>query len=64
MAVMTYSLWKKLLWVKMADTNDAALSGFPEKTEALRVEYRKLLEVDYPHHLQKLKQEIQANEVA
>ena len=64
MAVMTYSLWKKLLWVKMADTNESALFGTPDKTEALRLEYRKLLEVDYPHHLQKLKQEIQAKEVA
>jgi hypothetical protein len=62
MSTMTYSLWKKLLWVKMADTNEAAMFEKHEKAEELRLDYRKFLEDAYPHHFIKLKQEIQAEE--
>jgi hypothetical protein len=62
MQAMLYSLWKKRLWVKMLDTNEAVLFETPEKAEELRIDYRKFLEDAYPHHFIKLKQEIQAEE--
>lgn len=59
---MSYDKWINKLWRKAYDTDQLCLSGHEDKTEESRLEYRKLLTEDYPHHYLRLLSEVENDE--